>query len=216
MIHNLSESSSLVTQYVAELRDVNIQGDQARFRTNLERIGQVMAYEISKQLAFQALSVTTPLGQAPCAVLAEQPVLATILRAGLPLHQGLLHFFDGAESAFVSAYRKHASDGSFEIEIEYLSCPPLNDKILILADTMLATGASVTSALEALSNFGHPKSTHIVSVVASQPGLVEVERQFPAAHIWTAVIDPQLNEQSFIVPGLGDAGDLSYGEKVQR
>lgn len=216
MIHDLSETSSLVNQYVAELRDIKIQSDQARFRNNLERLGQIIAYEISKQLTYNSAAITTPLAQARCSVLAQQPVLATILRAGLPLHAGLLKFFDKAESSFVSAYRKHAPDGSFRIEIEYLSCPPITDKVLILADTMLATGASVASALEALLNFGQPRAIHIVSVVASRAGITEIERQYPAAHIWAAVIDPELNQQAYIVPGLGDAGDLSYGEKVQR
>jgi uracil phosphoribosyltransferase len=201
---------------VAELRDVNVQNDRMRFRRNIERIGEVAAYELSKTLQFKSVEVTTPLGVAPTQFLTEQPVLATILRAGLPLHQGMLNYFDKADNAFISAYRKHHPDGSFEISLEYLSCPNLNDRVLILCDPMLATGASLVETIQAIQKTYTPSQIHIVVTIASQKGIEHVEKELGAdTPIWCAAIDPTLNDKSYIVPGLGDAGDLAFGTKMQ-
>jgi uracil phosphoribosyltransferase len=216
MIHHLSEKHSLLSNWVAELRDVNVQNDRMRFRRNLERIGEVVAYEMSKHLPNIIVPTTTPLGIHQSKVLAEQPVLATILRAGLPLHQGMLNYFDKADNAFVSAYRKHHDDGSFEISIEYLSCPDLNNRIVIVSDPMLATGASLVETIKAITKNQTPKELHIVVAIASTKGIEAVEaalgKNIP---IWCADIDDTLNDHSYIVPGLGDAGDLAYGTKMQ-
>lgn len=212
---NLSEQNSLVSQYVSELRDVEIQNDRLRFRRNLERIGEITAYEISRELKYKEVEVTTPLAKCNAKRLVEQPVIATILRAGLPLHQGLLNYFDCAENAFISAYRKHAPDGAFHIEIEYRACPKLDNKILIVTDPMLATGASIVLTLEKLMSEGAPRYTHIVTAIASQPGIDKVRSAMKDTTIWAAAIDPKLNDKAYIVPGLGDAGDLAFGEKAQ-
>ena len=216
MIHHLSEKHSLLSNWVAELRDVNVQNDRMRFRRNLERIGEVVAYEMSKHLPNIIVPTTTPLGIHQSKVLAEQPVLATILRAGLPLHQGMLNYFDKADNAFISAYRKHHDDGSFEISIEYLSCPDLNNRILIVSDPMLATGASLVETIKAITKNQTPKEIHIVVAIASTKGIEAVEaalgKNIP---IWCADIDDTLNDHSYIIPGLGDAGDLAYGTKMQ-
>ena len=216
MIHHLSEKHSLLSNWVAELRDVNVQNDRMRFRRNLERIGEVAAYEMSKHMPNIIVPTTTPLGIHQSKVLAEQPVLATILRAGLPLHQGMLNYFDKADNAFISAYRKHHDDGSFEISIEYLSCPVLNNRILIVSDPMLATGASLVETIKAITKNQTPKEIHIVVAIASTKGIEAVEaalgKNIP---IWCADIDDTLNDHSFIIPGLGDAGDLAYGTKMQ-
>jgi len=216
MIHHLSEKHSLLSNWVAELRDVNVQNDRMRFRRNLERIGEVVAYEMSKHLPNIIVPTTTPLGIHQSKVLAEQPVLATILRAGLPLHQGMLNYFDKTDNAFVSAYRKHHDDGSFEISIEYLSCPDLNNRIVIVSDPMLATGASLVETIKAITKNQTPKELHIVVAIASTKGIEAVEaalgKNIP---IWCADIDDTLNDHSYIVPGLGDAGDLAYGTKMQ-
>ena len=216
MVHHLSENHSLISNWVAELRDVNVQNDRMRFRRNLERIGEVIAYEMSKKMAHQVKPTTTPLGIHQSKVLAEQPVLATILRAGLPLHQGMLNYFDKADNAFVSAYRKHHDDGSFEISIEYLSCPDLNNRVVIMSDPMLATGASLVETIEAITKNQTPKEIHIVVAIASRKGIETVEaalgKDIP---IWCADIDETLNDHSYIIPGLGDAGDLAYGTKMQ-
>jgi uracil phosphoribosyltransferase len=216
MVTNLSEKNSLVSVWMRELRDVTIQADRARFRKNIERIGQVAAYEISKTFVFTQVQVQTPLAAVLCHVLAVQPVLATILRAGLPLHQGLLSWFDQADSAFVGAYRKHTTGNSFVVEQGYLACPDLTARPLILADPMLATGASMVQTLTALLENGTPSQLHIVSVVASPEGVEEVLQSFPEAHIWVGAIDSGLNAEQYIVPGLGDAGDLCFGEKKQH
>jgi len=193
-----------------------VQNDRMRFRRNLERIGEVVAYEMSKHLPNIIVPTTTPLGIHQSKVLAEQPVLATILRAGLPLHQGMLNYFDKADNAFVSAYRKHHDDGSFEISIEYLSCPDLNNRIVIVSDPMLATGASLVETIKAITKNQTPKELHIVVAIASTKGIEAVEaalgKNIP---IWCADIDDTLNDHSYIVPGLGDAGDLAYGTKMQ-
>ena len=216
MVIDLSKHNSLLNHWVAELRDVHVQNDRMRFRRNIERIGEVAAYELSKTLRFKTVDVTTPLGIASTSLLEEQPVLGTILRAGLPLHQGLLNYFDKADNAFISAYRKHHPDGSFEISLEYLSCPDLNNRILILCDPMLATGASIVETIQAIQKTYTPAQIHIVVTIASQKGIEHVEKELGAAiPIWCAAIDPILNDKSYIVPGLGDAGDLAFGTKMQ-
>jgi len=216
MVIDLSKNNSLLNHWVAELRDVNVQNDRMRFRRNIERIGEVAAYELSKTLQFKSVEITTPLGIAPTQLLTEQPVLATILRAGLPLHQGMLNYFDKADNAFISAYRKHHPDGSFEISLEYLSCPNLNGRVLILCDPMLATGASLVETIQAIQKTYTPAQIHIVVTIASQKGIEYVEKELGAdTPIWCAAIDPILNDKSYIVPGLGDAGDLAFGTKMQ-
>jgi uracil phosphoribosyltransferase len=216
MVIDLSKNNSLLNHWVAELRDVHVQNDRMRFRRNIERIGEVAAYELSKTLQYKTVEVTTPLGVAPTQLLSEQPVLATILRAGLPLHQGMLNYFDKADNAFISAYRKHHPDGSFEISLEYLSCPNLNGRVLILCDPMLATGASLVETIQAIQKTYTPAQIHIVVTIASQKGIEHVEKELGAnTPIWCAAIDPVLNDKSYIVPGLGDAGDLAFGTKMQ-
>jgi uracil phosphoribosyltransferase len=216
MVYHLSEKHSLLSNWVAELRDVNVQNDRMRFRRNLERIGEVAAYEMSKRMPNKIAPTTTPLGIHQSKVLAEQPVLATILRAGLPLHQGMLNYFDKADNAFISAYRKHHDNGSFEISIEYMSCPDLNNRIVIVSDPMLATGASLVETIKAITKNQTPATLHIVVAIASKKGIETVEaalgKDIP---IWCGDIDDTLNEHSYIIPGLGDAGDLAYGTKMQ-
>lgn len=216
MVHILSEQNSILNQYIAEIRDENIQKDRIRFRRNMERIGEFFAYEISKTLVYNNTVTTTVLGEADTKTIADQPVIATILRAGLPLHNGLLNIFDNAQNAFVSAYRKHHKDNSFEIQIEYLSSPSLDDKTLILTDPMLATGSSMVLAYKALLTKGKPKHTHIVAVISSRAGLEYVKAHMPDQNytLWLAAVDEELTAHSYIVPGLGDAGDLAYGEKL--
>lgn len=215
MVHLLSQNHSIVNQFIAELRDISIQNDRMRFRRNLERIGEIAALEISRTLPYGLREVTTPLGVAPVMVPSEQPVVGTILRAGLPLHQGLLNYFDHADNAFISAYRKHHKDGSFEISLEYVSTPSLDGRILILADPMLATGASIVTTYKAILERGKPKHTHIVAALGSTSGVEYVKRHMPAeVDLWIGAIDEELTAQSYIVPGLGDAGDLAYGEKL--
>jgi len=215
MVINLSENHSLISNWISEIRDQEIQANRMRFRRNLERIGEVAAYEISKIMPSELIEVQTPLGISECMVLKEQPVLATILRAGLPLHQGLLNYFDKADNAFISAYRKHHRDGSFEISLEYVSCPPLDDRILIVSDPMLATGSSLVKTLHFLKDEGKPKEIHIVSAIACTVGIEYVQREEPPVKIWCGAIDDELTAKGYIVPGLGDAGDLAYGSKVQ-
>lgn len=213
---NLSENNSILGRFIREIRDVNIQGDSMRFRRNLERIGEIIAYEISKELDYQTIDVTTPLATAKANVLQDQVVLGTILRAGLGFHEGFLNYFDNAESAFVSAYRKYRENHqSFKVSIEYIASPLLDDKILILTDPMLATGGSMELSYEALLTKGNPKHVHIASAIASQYAIDFCQKIFPDATttIWAAAIDPSLDEHSYIVPGLGDAGDLAYGKK---
>lgn len=216
MVINLGDANSLVNQFVAEIRDVNIQSDRLRFRRNLERIGEIAAYEISKTLAWKTKTVTTPLGTKQVPVLAEQPVVGTILRAGLPLHQGLLNYLDSADNAFISAYRKHHADGSFEISLEYLASASIDNKILIVADPMLATGSSMVKTLLAVYKQQKPKHTHVVCVIASRPGIELLQRNLTNFTLWTAAIDEELNDHAYIVPGLGDAGDLAFGGKIQN
>ncbi len=215
MVINLSEQYSLLSNWVSELRDLEVQKDRMRFRRNLERIGEIAAYEISKKLEFVEKEIQTPLGISVCKVLKEQPVLATILRAGLPLHQGLLNCFDQADNAFISAYRKHLRDGSFEINLEYISCPDLEGRVVILSDPMLATGSSLVKTIQYLREEGKPGQIHVVVAIACTVGIEYVLREEPHAIIWCGAIDEELTAKGFIVPGLGDAGDLAYGSKTQ-
>jgi uracil phosphoribosyltransferase len=212
-IIDISQEHSLVNQYVTELRDIEIQSDRLRFRKNLERLGAIFAYEISKKLEFITKEVETPMGIAASKVIAHQPVLATILRAGIPLHQGFLQFFDQADNAFVSAYRRHRKDGTFEISMDHISCPKIDNRPLIICDPMLATGKSMNTSIEALLEFGKPSHIHIAVVIASTEALENLSRTHPKVTIWTAAIDDELTARSYIVPGLGDAGDLAYGKK---
>ena len=216
MVINLSQQHSLVSTWVSELRDTEIQKNSMRFRRNLERIGEIAAYEISKKLECQTKEITTPLGIAECKVLKDQPVLATILRAGLALHNGLLNYFDRADSAFIAAYRKHKPDGSFHISLEYLSSPDLENKVVIISDPMLATGASLVKSVQFLKDEGDIKELHIVCAIACTVGIEYVSRSLPKATIWCGGIDDELTAKGYIVPGLGDAGDLAYGQKLQN
>ena len=215
MVHILGATNSVFNQFIAEIRDENIQKDSMRFRKNLERMGEIMAYEISKTLAYETREVTTPLGIANVPLMKEQPVIATILRAGLPLHQGLLNYFDKAENAFISAYRKHHKDGTFDVKVEYLACPDLNNKTLILCDPMLASGTSMVLTYRAMMQRGKPSHTHIVSVIASMEGVDYARKHLPEnVTLWCGAVDDELTAQSYIVPGLGDAGDLAFGTKI--
>ena len=216
-VHNLGEENSLFNQFISEIRNVEIQSDAMRFRRNMERIGEIFAYEISKTLTYEKKIITTPLGEVEMNILKQQPVLATILRAGLPLHQGLLNYFDKADNAFISAYRKHDLDGNFEIQIDYMSSPVLKNKTLIIVDPMLATGKSMVLSYRELITMGMPKHIHIVSAIASVDGLEYIQKHIPntKCSIWLGAIDQELTAQSYILPGLGDAGDLAYGSKLQ-
>lgn len=214
MLRILSEQNSIVNHFIAELRNIEIQNDRMRFRKNLERIGEVAAFEISKTLAYTDTEITTPLGIAVVPMITELPVLATILRAGLPLHQGLLNYFDMADNGFISAYRRHHKDGSFDIHLEYVASPILDNKILILSDPMLATGQSLVLTYKALLLKGKPKYTHIVTAIASTQGVAHVKASFDEnVTIWCGAVDEELTSKSYIVPGLGDAGDLAFGKK---
>lgn len=215
MVVNLSKHYSLLCDWINEIRDVEQQADRMRFRRNLERVGEIAAYEISKHLGHDISETQTPLGTSTSKKLHQQPVLATILRAGLPLHQGMLNYFDKADNAFVSAYRKHHPDGSFEISLEYLSCPDLDNRVVILSDPMLATGASLVKTIHALREEGNPKEIHVVCVIACTVGIEYIQRNEPSVKIWCGAIDDELTAKGYIVPGLGDAGDLAYGTKQQ-
>lgn len=211
----LTENNSLANQFLAELRDVKTQQDSMRFRRNLERVGEVFAYEISKTLSYQKQEVTTQLGVKTTQLISQEVVLVTILRAGLPLHQGLLNYFDKAENAFIGAYRgKHDDKEAFEIEMDYITSPDIHGKILIICDPMLATGKSIEKAYHAMLRYGIPTKTHIVSAIASRRGVRFVQARLPQCRLWVGDIDEDMNSKSYIVPGLGDAGDLSYGGKV--
>jgi uracil phosphoribosyltransferase len=216
MVHLLGGHNSLLNQFISEIRDEVIQKDPLRFRRNLERAGEIFAYEISKKLVYKIREVITPLGVAKIPMLEKQPVLATILRAGLPLHQGLLNYFDKAENCFISAYRKYDRNGEFHIEFEYIASPIIDNKIVIIADPMLATGSSMEIAYHALLQKGGPSHIHLVSVIASKQGIDYVLRVLPKDKItlWVGAIDPEMTPKSYIVPGLGDAGDLAFGEKI--
>lgn len=214
-VHVLGKTNSIFNHFIAEIRDKAVQRDSMRFRRNMERMGEIFAYEISKCLSFENKKVATSLGIAKVPVLKEQIVLATILRAGLPLHTGLLNYFDKADNAFVSAYRKHGKDGSFKIKIEYLSSPSINNKTLVLSDPMLATGASMVLSYEAMLQRGKPKHTHVVTAIASVEGVEYAKKNLPPnVTLWIGAVDDELTAHAYIVPGLGDAGDLAFGEKV--
>jgi uracil phosphoribosyltransferase len=214
-IINFNESNSVLNQYVLEIRNKVVQQDRLRFRANINRIGEMMAYEISKTLHYSMKDVQTPLGTSSVSVPDEKLILCTILRAGLPFHNGFLNVFDNAENAFVSAYRKYIDNENFNIHIEYIASPRIDGKTLIIADPMLATGSSMELSYRAMLTKGHPAHIHIASVIAAEPALEHIRKVFPddITTVWCAAVDPELNEHSYIIPGLGDAGDLCYGEK---
>jgi uracil phosphoribosyltransferase len=215
MVVNLSSNNSLLSQWICEIRDVEVQKDRMRFRKNMERIGEIAAYEISKVLPYREVTVETPMGEATASVLKEDPVLATILRAGLPLQQGLLNYFDKSDCAFIAAYRKHSQDGTFEILQEYVTSPDITDRILIISDPMLATGASLVMSIQALLEENTPSQIHVVTAIACTVGIEYLIRKIPGVYVWAGAIDDELTARGYIVPGLGDAGDLSYGDKTQ-
>lgn len=215
MIKILGEKNSILNKFIYELRSVEIQNDRMRFRRNLERIGEIFTYELSQELNYVPSHVQTPLGTINIPLPADRIVVSSILRAGLPMHQGLLNYFDDADNAFISAYRKYSKDGTFNIQFEHLSCPNIKGKVLIIADPMLATGSSMILAYKALLEKGKPKHTHIVSIVASKEGVEFTRKNLPSKDvtIWLGAVDDELTVKSYIVPGLGDAGDLAYGDK---
>ncbi len=216
MVNNLSTTNSILHHFIAEIRDKEIQKDRMRFRRNLERIGEIMAYEISKTLLYHKREVTTPLGTVQIPLVERQPVLVTVLRAGLPMHQGFLNYFDQGENGFISAYRHHTENGGFEVRVEYLAAPGIENKVLILCDPMLATGSSILLTHQALlKQHGTPSHTHIATIIASTDGINYLQSNLPKnTTIWCAAIDDELNSQSYIIPGLGDAGDLAFGDKI--
>lgn len=214
MVHNLSKGNSILNQFISEVRDETVQGDRMRFRRNMERIGEIMAYEISKTLKYEKREITSPLGGAEASVPKDYPVLATILRAGLPMHQGFLNYFDKSDNCFVSAYRRYHKGGDFEIEIEYMSGPEIDGKTLIIADPMLATGSSMVLVYKNILQKGNPDHIHIATAIASVQGINYIKSKLPEnVTIWAGAIDDELTAQAYIVPGLGDAGDLAFGEK---
>lgn len=214
-IFNLSKQQTVANQFMAELRDAEIQTDPMRFRKNLERLGEILAYEISKTFKYEDKTVETPLGEVEIMLPLQQPVLATILRAGLPMHQGMLNIFDRAGNAFLSAYRRHHKDGSFEISLDYISCPSIEGSVLIISDPMLATGASMEVCINELLKQGEPADIHVAVAIAAQDGIDHLLRVHPKVQLWVGAIDEELTAKSYIVPGLGDAGDLAFGSKVQ-
>lgn len=216
MITIFNKTNSILKQYIAELRDQEIQLDSMRFRRNLERMGEIIAYEISKTLQYHPRQIQTPLGIADESIPVEFPVITSVLRAGLPLHHGMLSIFDKSPNGFISAYRNYEKDGTFDIKLEYISCPNIQDKVLILGDAMLATGSSIELAYRALLQKGTPTHTHIVALIASKEGVNYLRRKLPEqkVSIWIGALDDELTVKSYIVPGLGDAGDLAYGEKT--
>lgn len=216
MVTILSDQFSLINTWINELRNVEIQNDRLRFRRNMERIGEIAAFEISKGLEQKEIEITTPLDKIKSQEVAVQPVITTILRAGVPLFQGILNYLDKADCGFVAAYRKHDANDYFSIKQDYLTCPSIDGRPLIVADPMLATGASLIEAIKDLLNHGKPTQLHIVAAIASQQGVDTIQKEFPEAKIWVGVIDEKLTSKGYITPGLGDAGDLSYGEKLQR
>ena len=216
MVHNFSSEHSLISNWVSELRCIDVQKDRMRFRRNLERIAEVIGYVISKNMETEEVEITTPMGSAKCKVLKDQPVLATILRAGLAMHNGLLSYFDKADNAFLSAYRKHNADGTFEIALEYMSCPPIDGRVVIISDPMLATGASLVKAIQYIRGAGKIKELHVVCAIAATKGIETLLEAEPEANIWCGAIDENLSAKGYILPGLGDAGDLAYGSKMQQ
>ena len=216
IIHYFGDENSLLNQFISEIRDENIQKDSMRFRKNIERIGEILSYELSKSLAYKLKEVQTPLGQKKVSIPENNLVLCSVLRAGLPLHQGLLNYFDKAENAFISAYRLHRDESDkFEVIVKYFASPSLNEKILVLTDPMLATGKTLENTFKALKSHGNPKQIHIISVIGSKQGIEYIKNIFPEnTHLWIAAIDEKLNNKGYIVPGIGDAGDLSFGVKL--
>jgi len=217
MIREIGKVSSLFSQFLSELRDKEIQRDRMRFRRNMEMIGEIFAYEISKEMSYREKEITTPLGVATMKIISDKPVLATILRAGLPLHQGLLNYFNTADCSFVSAYRKYKKNGKFDIKMDYISSTSLVDRVLIISDPMLATGGSMSTSIKSLLENGKPKHIHVVCLVASEEGLAVIKRNFSLQNltIWVGAIDVELTAKAYIVPGLGDAGDLAFGSKLE-
>ncbi|MCF6223432.1 MAG: uracil phosphoribosyltransferase [Flavobacteriaceae bacterium] len=214
-IHNFDLNNSVLNNFILEIRDSKIQKNAMRFRRNIERIGEVLSYELSKELNYTNQKITTPLGEKNINTTSEDLVLCSVLRAGLPLHQGILNYFDTIDNAFVSAYRHHTSKDKFEIRVEYLASPSLDQKILILADPMLATGSSLVAVYNTLKKLGDIKQIHLVCVIAATEGIEYIKNYFPKnTHLWVATIDNQLNDKGYIVPGLGDAGDLAFGQKI--
>ncbi len=216
MMHILSNEVSLVNSWINELRNVDVQTDRMKFRRNMERIGEIAAFEISKKLDYKEMEITTPLDKIKVKEIAVQPVITTILRAGVPLFQGILNYFDKADCGFVAAYRKHDMNDYFSIKQDYLTCPNIEGRPLIVADPMLATGASLIEALKDLLTHGKPSQIHIVAAIASRQGAEAIRTAYPEAHIWIGAIDEELTSKGYITPGLGDAGDLSFGEKLQN
>ena len=216
MMHILSNEASLVNSWINELRNVEVQTDRMKFRRNMERIGEIAAFEISKTLDYKEMEITTPLDKIKVKEIAVQPVITTILRAGVPLFQGVLNYFDRADCGFVAAYRKHDMNDYFSIKQDYLTCPNIEGRPLIVADPMLATGASLIEALKDLLTHGKPSQIHIVAAIASRQGAEAIRTAYPEAHIWIGAIDEELTSKGYITPGLGDAGDLSFGEKLQN
>ena len=215
MVHNISSQASILNSFLAEIRSVDVQKDPLRFRRNMERIAEILGYEVSKYFVYTDSEIETPLGKAKIELAKENPLLATILRAGLSMHQGLLNYFDQSESAFISAYRKHTTAEDFEIYVEYMAAPNLDNKIWIISDPMLATGSSMVTVYQAMLRYGNPKRIFIVSAIATPQALEYVRKNLPEnTEIFIAAIDQELTAQSYIVPGLGDAGDLAYGEKI--
>ena len=212
---NLGKQNSVFNHFIREIRDVNIQNDSMRFRRNIERIGEIFSYEISKKMEYENTEISTPLGISTESLMKEKPILATILRAGLPLHQGFLNYFDSSDNCFISAYRKHEKGGDFEVKIEYMSSPDLGGKTVILCDPMLASGSSMILAMEAILSKAKPKHIHIVAVIASAEGVDYIKENIPMQDctLWLGAEDAEMTAQSYIVPGLGDAGDLAFGEK---
>ena len=215
-VHHLGNSNSLLNQFVSEIRDIHIQKDALRFRRNIERIGEILSYEMSKTLNYLDKEVQTPFGTKKMEVPNDSMVLCSVLRAGLPLHQGLLNYFDSAENAFISAYRHHRDDkDAFEVIVKYFAAPSLEGKTLVLTDPMLATGKTLENVLKALKEHGNPKQIHIISVIGSLAGIEHIKKVFPSnSHLWIAAIDPELTSKGYIIPGIGDAGDLAFGEKL--
>lgn len=215
-LHNFESENSILSQFISEIRDVSIQKDSMRFRRNIERIGEILSYELSKSLSYKTKTVQTPFGTKQMSLPDDQLVFCSVLRAGLPLHLGILNYFDKAENAFVSAYRYHRDGGdAFEVIVNYLAAPSLEDKILVLTDPMLATGKTLENVLSAIKKYGKPRQIHIISVIGSKNGVEHVEKIFPKdTHLWIATVDDTLNEKGYIIPGLGDAGDLSFGTKL--
>ena len=215
MVHNISSQASVLNTFLAQIRSVEIQKDPLRFRRNMERIAEILGYEVSKRLVYHETEVVTPLGKAKIDLPKENPLLATILRAGLSMHQGLLNYFDQSESAFISAYRKHSTAEEFEIYVEYMAAPNLDNKTWIISDPMLATGSSMVTVYHAMLRYGNPKRIFIVSAIATPQALDYVKKHLPEnTEIFVGAIDQELTAQSYIAPGLGDAGDLAYGEKI--